>query len=156
MDLFGVDLTHMLYWHWFAFSSVFFVLEVLTMGFFFLWFGVSAVFVGLLLLIFPQMGWELQLLVWALMAVYDVAGWRFVFRPQGEKGSEKAEAPLLNRRAEQYVGRVFTLEGAIENGYGKVKVDDTHWSAQSDRDLPAGTKVKVVAVKGTVLVVEAV
>jgi membrane protein implicated in regulation of membrane protease activity len=85
------------------------------------------------------------------MAVADAVAWRaFVKKKQIQPDV------ILNRRGESYVGRVFNLEAPIENGYGKMKVDDTHWSAECKSDLPAGTKVKVVSVKGTVLEVEAV
>ena len=38
-------------------------------------------------------------------------------------------------------------------GVGKVKVDDTRWKI-SGPDLKSGTKIKVVSVQGSVLVVE--
>ena len=66
---------------------------------------------------------------------------------------------MLNRRQRQmcirdrYIDRVFTLETAIENGFGKVRVGDTLWRAKGN-DLAAGTKVKVTAADGIVLVVE--
>jgi membrane protein implicated in regulation of membrane protease activity len=59
----------------------------------------------------------------------------------------------LNRRAEQYVGRVFTLSEPIVNGTGKIRVDDSSWKV-SGADCDANTKVKVISVDGTVLKVE--
>ena len=58
--------------------------------------------------------------------------------------------PLLNRRGEQYIGRVFTLDEAIVNGTGKLRIDDTIWKVNGD-DLAAGTAVKVSAAKGVIL-----
>ncbi|MCG8379509.1 MAG: NfeD family protein, partial [Proteobacteria bacterium] len=58
-----------------------------------------------------------------------------------------------NRRGEQYVGRIFTLEEPIVNGVGKVKVDDSTWKVMGV-DMPAGTKVRVLSVDGTILNVE--
>ena len=55
----------------------------------------------------------------------------------------------------QYIGRVFTLEEAIINGRGKVRVDDTLWRVEG-ADLPLGHKVKVVSVDGVVFKVEGV
>ena len=60
----------------------------------------------------------------------------------------------LNRRGEQYVGRVFTLSEPIENGTGKLIIDDTMWKV-SGSDLPAGTKVRVTGVQGAILEVVA-
>jgi membrane protein implicated in regulation of membrane protease activity len=152
MEIFGFDVTAMEYWHWFAFAGIFFVLEVLTMGFFFLWFGVSAVFVGLLLLIFATLGWELQFLIWGAMAVADAVAWRFIIKSKNKNTDGDL---VLNRRGEQYIGRTFTLEEPIVNGYSKIKVDDTHWSVQCDEELPVGSKIRVKAIKGTVFEVEA-
>ncbi len=153
MELFGFDLTALLYWHWFAFAGVFFALEVLVMGFFFLWFGVAAIFVGLLLLIFPDLNWQLQFMIWAGMAVADAIGWRIVMKNRAPKSGE-AEL-TLNRRADLYIGRVVNVAVAIENGFGKVSVDDTLWGASSKQDFPVHSKVRVIAVKGTLLEVEA-
>jgi membrane protein implicated in regulation of membrane protease activity len=61
---------------------------------------------------------------------------------------------MLNRRGEQYVGRLFTLQEAVVNGVGKLQVDDTTWRI-SGVDLPAGRKVRVAGVDGTTLRVEA-
>ncbi|MCF6225258.1 MAG: NfeD family protein, partial [Xanthomonadales bacterium] len=59
------------------------------------------------------------------------------------------------QRGQQYVGRVFTLDRAIVNGTGKVKVDDSTWRVKG-LDMPVDGKVKVVATEGVILVVEAV
>ena len=152
MELFGFDLTALQYWHWFALAGVFFGLEVLTAGFFFLWFGVSALFVGALLLVVPALGWELQFVIWAGMAVVDAIVWRIIMKNRAPKSADNDS--LLNRRSEQYVGRIFTLEEPITGGEGKIKVDDTYWSASSASDLQVGTKIKVKAVKGSVLEIE--
>ena len=65
----------------------------------------------------------------------------------------KSDQPDLNRPAAQLVGRVLVVAEAIEGGRGKVRVGDTLWPAEGP-DVPAGTEVRVMAAKGTVLVVE--
>ena len=61
---------------------------------------------------------------------------------------------MLNRRAEQHVGRLYTVAVPIEGGVGKVKVGDTLWIAHGP-DAGEGAMVKVVSVDGAVLNVEA-
>jgi inner membrane protein len=59
----------------------------------------------------------------------------------------------LNRRAEQLVGTVATLDQAIEGGRGRVKIDDAFWTVEG-ADLPLGTRVRVIAVNGMTLKVQ--
>jgi membrane protein implicated in regulation of membrane protease activity len=59
----------------------------------------------------------------------------------------------LNRRGNQYIGRIFSLSEPIINGVGKVTVDDSTWKVKGP-DLPAGTHIKVLGVEGVVFEVE--
>ena len=53
------------------------------------------------------------------------------------------------------MGRVFSLYEPIKNGQGKIKVDDSIWKVQG-ADCDITTRVKVIAVRGTVFEVEKV
>ena len=65
-----------------------------------------------------------------------------------------SDQPDLNRRGAQYIGRTVTVEEAIIAGRGKVRVGDTLWPVEGP-DASIGARVKVTAVRGTALVVEA-
>ena len=69
--------------------------------------------------------------------------------------NESSDRPLLNRRAEQFIGQRYTLETAIVGGKGKVRIGDSPWLAEGP-DLPAGAEVEVVGVDGTTVKVHAV
>ena len=153
MELFGFNLEEIVYWHWWVIAGIFFVLEVLSMSFFFLWLGASALIVGALMLVMPELGWQAQMMIWAGLSAADVLGWR-LFKKNSKVAEIKSDEPNLNKRGDQYVGRTFTLEEPIENGFGKVKVDDSIWKVECTEDLKAGSKIKVTAVEGTVLQVE--
>ena len=75
------------------------------------------------------------------------------YRRWGRPRARASDAPLLNRRGDQLLGRVVPLLQGIVSGQGRVSIDDASWQVQGP-DLPAGTLVRVVAVQGTVLVVE--
>jgi len=137
------------YWHWWILAVALLVLEVFAPGAFFLWMGVGAGIVGIILLIAPDMGWEYQIMVFSIFSVVSIASWRLFIR----KHPTETDKPTLNRRGEQYVGRVFTLSEPIVNGLGKIRVDDSTWKVMGE-DCDAGTKIKVVNVDGTVLKVE--
>ncbi|MDD9876325.1 MAG: NfeD family protein, partial [Magnetovibrio sp.] len=110
---------------------------------------IGAGLTGLILLVQQGLGWEAQLVIFAVLSVVaGIAGRIWVSHRPTE-----TDEPNLNRRGEQYIGRVFTLDGAIVNGVGKIKVGDSHWRVSGD-DMPAGSQVSVVDVEGVTLRVE--
>lgn len=141
----------LLYWHWLLIGLGLLVLEMFAPGVIFLWMGLAAGSVGVLLYVDPAISWTTQLFVFAVLSVvYVVLGrWWLSKRPL------TTDQPRLNRRAEQYIGREFTLAEDMENGRGKIQVDDSTWKVTGD-DFAAGTRIRVVDVDGVLLVVERV
>jgi len=137
------------YWHWWVLGVLLIILEILSPAIFFLWMGISAGVVGLLVLLIPAMGWETQILLFATFSVASIVVWRHYLKLH----PIQSDQPQLNRRGEQYVGRRFTLDEPIVNGQGKIRVDDTTWKI-TGADCQAGTKVKVTGVSGVLLEVE--
>jgi len=142
-------LTELNSWHWGIIAVIFVVLEMFVPGAFLVWMGVAAAVVSLVMVIFPSMGWEIQFLIFAIVSVASIFGWRIY----AKKHPTVTDQPRLNQRGEQYVDRIFTLEEPVINGQGKIKVDDSTWKIEGD-DCEAGTKVKVVGVDGVVLKVD--
>ncbi len=135
-------------WMWLALAAVLMTLEVVVPGVHFLWFGVAAAIVALLAWITP-FGWEWQLVVFGLLSLVTV----YYGRQLGQTANTAAtDAPSLNERGHQYIGRSVVVEEAITGGRGRVRVGDTIWQAEGP-NLPAGARVTVKAVNGTVLVV---
>jgi len=137
------------FWHWWALGLALVVIEMLAPGIYFLWMGIAAALVGFLLLALPGLSWQAQVLAFAVLSVLAVAIGRWVVR----RYLGQTDQPSLNRRGEQYVGRVFNLEQPIVNGTGKIRVDDTTWKI-SGPDCAAGAKVLVTGADGVVLRVE--
>ena len=137
------------FWYWWVLAVGFLAVELLAPGFFFLWLSVSAFVVGSILLMLPSLSFEVQLLLFSILAVISILVWRRYVSAK----SQESDQPLLNQRGAQYIGRTFSVVVAIENGQGKVKLGDSLWMVEGE-DCPAGSKVKVIAVKGTVLEVE--
>ena len=137
------------FWHWWVAAIGLIVVEALVPGAIFLWLGVSAAVVGAILLAAPELSWEYQLLIFAVLSVGSVIGWRAYHK----RHPTKTDLPNLNRRGEQYVDRLITLDQPIVNRVGKVRLDDTSWKV-TGQDLPAGARVRVVGVDGVVLQVE--
>jgi membrane protein implicated in regulation of membrane protease activity len=142
-------LDHVLFWHWWILAGALLILELTSPVFFFLWLGFSAAAVGFLLLVYPGIPVEAQLVLFGVLSVVAVVAWR----KYREAHLSESEQPLLNQRGQQYTGRVFTLDHAIVNGVGKVEADDSTWRVKGP-DLPAGTPVRVIRVDGVVFIVE--
>ncbi len=139
-----------IYWHWLILAVVMIILEILIPGAYFLWMGVSAIFVGALMYVFPEMVFLVQILIFAVLSVISVV----MYKSYRKKNPIVTDEPALNRRGEKYIDQKFTLTEPIINGEGKIKVDDSTWKIVG-MDMPAGMVVRVVAVEGTTLKVEA-
>lgn len=138
------------FWYWWVLAVGFLGLELLVSGFFFLWLAVSGFVVGTIVWLIADTGFQLQLILFSLLAVGSVLIWRKYNR---SKQAITTDHPLLNRRGEQYVGRTFNLVEPIENGTGKIKVDGTLWIVQGT-DCSSGCKVRVVEALGAQFKVE--
>ena len=139
------------FWHWWILAAVFAGIEILAPGVFFIWLAAAAALTGLSALFIPGMGWEIEALIFAVLAVASVVFWRAYVKKNGGKADP---ASRLNRRGEQMIGRTAVLSEPIQNGRGKARIDDTVWRVEGT-DLPAGTQIKVTGVDGAILKVEA-
>ncbi|MGH8055210.1 MAG: NfeD family protein [Stenotrophomonas sp.] len=134
---------------WAALAVALFAAEALAPGAFMLWMGVAAAAVFLTVWAFEGMTVLLQVILFVVLSFVSIQVYRTWFR----KRDRQSEQPLLNRRAEQLVGRVVVLEQAIADGIGRAKIDDAFWVVAGP-DLPSGSRVRVVAVDGMTLKVQ--
>ena len=142
-------LEHIVFWHWWILAGLLLILELTAPAFFFLWLGIAAAAVGLILLVFPSIPIETQLVLFGIASIVAVLAWR----KYRETHPVTTDQPNLNRRGHQYIGRIFSLEEPINNGVGKVTVDDSTWKVKGP-DLPTGTSVRVTGVDGVIFTVE--
>lgn len=135
-------------WHWLVLGGVLLLVEALAPGFVFFWLGISAGLTALLLWLLPGLAWQGQILAFALLTVASLGGWLWLRRRLPRHEAE----PLLNRRAQQYVGSEAVLTAPITAGHGRVRIADATWLATGP-ELAAGTRVRIVGARGAVLVV---
>lgn len=135
---------------WAAIALLLIAAETLAPGAFMLWMGLAAAAVFLIVLLVPGLPLLAQVIAFVLLSMVSVLVYRRWFL-----GHERAsDSPLLNRRAEQMLGRVAPLDQSIMSGRGRIKLDDAYWVVEGP-DLVAGTPVRVVAVAGMTLRVQA-
>jgi membrane protein implicated in regulation of membrane protease activity len=142
-------LSEIVFWHWLIVAVALVTLEMLAPGAFFLWMGISAAIVGAILFLAPSLSLIMQVIIFAVLSVISL----IMYKQYQKHNPVVIDEPALNRRGEQYIGRVFTLDTPIENGVGKVIIDDSTWKIGGE-DMGAGTKIRVTAVNGTILMVE--
>ncbi|MGZ8152972.1 MAG: NfeD family protein, partial [Methylovulum sp.] len=93
------------FWYWWVIALIFLVVEILAPGFFFLWMAISGFVTGALVFLIPATSMNMQVLVFSVLSVVTIIVWKFY----GKKHPIESDHPLLNKRGNQYIGRVFSL-----------------------------------------------
>ena len=139
----------MTFWAWLIVGLILLGLELLAPLTYFLWLGVSALVTAVVIFLMPETTWQMQFLIFSGLSVISIVlSRKYLVNKQTE-----SDVPNLNRRGQQYVGRTFTLSENIEQGTGKIRVDDSYWSVTGP-SLPKGTEVRVTGADGAVFSVE--
>jgi membrane protein implicated in regulation of membrane protease activity len=121
--------------------------ETLVPGAVVIWFAASASLIGLVMVAFP-IPWQYQLIGFGLLGLAAL----LLYRAWRKNNPGTFEQPNLNQRGLQYVGSELVLVEAIEQGSGKAKLGDGVWKV-SGPELPAGARVRVTGINGTILTV---
>ncbi|MBY0461895.1 MAG: NfeD family protein [Alphaproteobacteria bacterium] len=135
-------------WHWFGFALILFGLELFAPAAFFLWLGVAALLVAILMFV-SSLSIPVQFVLFAILSPLVMWGGRRFYNQAS--GCQKSNH--LNQRGLEMVGLVLTLEQPITNGQSRITIGDSTWKVLG-ADASAGTEVKVTAVRGNALVVE--
>lgn len=134
-------------WFWWGLGLALFAAEALLPGTFMLWLGFAAVATGVTLWLLP-MEPTYQWIAFGIYGLISVGlGWRW----RSRNPVTPTDQPLLNRRAEQLVGRVLILHEAVVNGRGRLKIGDALWAVIASSDMPAGVRVRIEGVEGMLL-----
>ena len=145
MELLTTELTP---WHWLILGILLCATELFLPTTFLLWAGVAALAIGLLTFLVPILNWQVQITLFAVLAVAITLAGRIFYRHD----KETLDAPVLNRRADSLVGRDFLLAEPIINGEGSATLESTRWRVIGP-DTEAGTQMTVIKIEGASLVV---
>ncbi|WP_295734183.1 NfeD family protein [uncultured Bartonella sp.] len=139
-------------WNWVVLGFILLLLELIFPGVFFVWFGLGALLTALVSLLFYHLpwvaSWEVEVIFFLIFSIIMVLIGRNFFRRDRE-----TDEPLLNRRTDQIIGKRVVLEEPVQDGKGRIRVDDTIWRIKGP-DLPEGTEVKVIAFDNGVFTIE--
>ena len=133
------------YWHWLVLGLALVIIELFASSTFFLWMGVSAIMVGILYKLFPNLSWQIQLLLFSGLSIFSIFLTKKYF-PVKTIDNE------LNVRAKRHIGNIYTVVSNDEHGT-KIKVGDSLWLAKGC-DMHIGQRVKVIDTDSVTLIVE--
>lgn len=122
------------------------IAELLVPGVFLVFLAIAAAATGLASFALPDLPLAAQLAsfaAWSIVAVLVGRRWYVDYPVEG--GDAR-----LNDRASRLIGDVVTVDVAIADGRGRVRIGDGSWPATGP-DLAAGAPARIVAVKGGVV-----
>jgi membrane protein implicated in regulation of membrane protease activity len=137
------------WWHWAVAGIVLILAELAVPAFVLVWFGLGALVVALLAAV-TTIGVTVQLSAWLVVSVLLVFLWFKVFRPESHRTRIGMSAPAM-------IGEIGLLTQAVAPfGRGEVRFQKPLlgadiWPCMADEEIAAGTRVKVVAVEGSLL-----
>jgi len=123
-------------YYWICLGLILLVLEAIAFSGYLVWIGGSAILVGLLSLIVDSV--ELHLLVFGCLSVIAAGTHYFLNRKKSDHSTFE-----LNNKHHSLKGERAVLTEAIENGTGRININDSSWKVKGP-NLDEGTLVEVV------------
>ena len=143
-------LADILWWHWVVLGIVLMLTELAVPAFFLVWFGLSAVAVGIVLAVLPTLSLTWQVIVWIAGSIVMIWLWFKIFKPglfrsrSGlSKGSLIGEIGLVTRDIRPYEKGQLRFQKPI--------LGSEVWEAMSEEEIRMGERVKVLDVEGNIL-----
>jgi len=133
------------YLHWLVFGLALVIVELFLWSMFLLWFGASAITVSIVLYLYPEVSWELQVLSFVLLSVVSTFLAKKYF-------PVKTVDDELNLNAKGHIGKECTVV-SIENRIVKVRLGESLWFAKGC-EMSVGQKVQIVDVDSSTFIVE--
>lgn len=142
-----------LYWHWLVLGMGLMLLEIVLTSFTALWFGSAAIVLGGLLLIFPSIPLNLQMLLWAILSSALTALWFKYLKPLAR---DKTMAGLSREAMIGQIGQVLSLPHEHNRGtlrFPAPVLGSDEWLFISQDTLAIGDRVRVTDISGNSLIV---
>ena len=141
-------------WHWFVLGVLLMLSELIIPAFAALWFGISAILVGILFWLFPALSSTAQLVLWIILSILCTVAWFKYIKPLS---IDKTKAGLSREATIGQVGMVIQVN--MEHEQIRVRfpipflVSD-EWNCRTQSTVNVGDRVRVVDILGNDLVVQ--
>ncbi len=141
------------YWLWMAAGFALMGAEIFIGSLVVFWFGLSAVLVGLVLLLAPELAGAAQIAIWALLSGLLALGWFKYIKPLAR---DRTKAGLSREALIGQIGQV--LKPPAESGRGTIRfpapiLGSDEWQILSEDPLVMGDRAHVVDLSGNALIV---
>lgn len=148
-----MDEFQFLYWHWLLLGIGLTLTEIFLASFTVLWFGLGAILVGLLLMLFPQIAFQWQLFLWIVFSLSFALLWFKYFKP---RMVDKTKAGIAREAAVGEAGLVVKVP--IDGGRGLVRfsipiLGDDEWEFICEQPVELGDRVFIREFSGNSLIV---
>lgn len=141
------------YWHWVLLGIGLAIAEMFLASFTILWFGLGAILVGLVLIVFPSWSIDTQMALWIVSSAGFAVFWFKYFRP---RMIDKTKAGIPR---EALIGESGTvIKAPIEGKRGVVRfttpvLGEDEWEFICEQDISAGDRVFIKDFSGNTLIV---
>lgn len=139
-------------WHWVILGLILLLLELFGTAGLLLWTGIAALVTGLLSAVIPW-AFATEWWIFAGLCVITTYCWYHFYRKKDKANGE--EQSTLNQRGARCIGQTAPLLDDMQNGKGRIRLDDTYWTVTATQNWPKGTMVTVDHCEGALLVVHA-
>lgn len=140
-------------WLWGILGLILLAAEMATGTIYILWFGISALIVSLILMLYPDLHVSLQFFIFAAFSLVSLAIWKVFYK--------KSSTDLkIGQSQGDEVGRVGTIVEAVsprKNGriqFAQGVMGSREWSAISNEELDVGTEAEITAIIGNAVSVK--
>lgn len=138
------------YWLYVGVALILF--EIMTPGLVSLFFGLSALTVALIVWLVPGLaqGWQ-----WIVFSVFSVL--YILLLRKSLKKVFSGYREVSDNPGDEYTGKLAVVTEAVApNKPGRVELGGTTWTAEADREFPAGASVKIAGKRNLTFRIEAV
>lgn len=143
---------HIAYWHWMVLGLLLVASEIFVPSFVLLWFGASAVAVGLIIAV-VDLHFAVQLAIWAVLSCLDLFIW---FKYVHPKMKNKSLAGMAREQIVAQEGMVISKGAKFGHGVMRFSVPmlgSEEWSFICNDPIEVGDKVRVEELSGNKLIV---
>ncbi|MDC1289991.1 NfeD family protein [Candidatus Thioglobus sp.] len=131
--------------HWLILGIALIILELFVWTVFLLWIGSSAITVGIIFFLLPNVSGLLQLLIFIVLAVVSTLLSKKYY-------PVKTVDEQLYDKAKKHIGKECIIV-SIEDEVAKVQIGESLWFAKGS-NLSAGQSVKIIGVESSTFIVE--